>query len=297
MAKHKSQQERAASPFMDRTDSVLNLTKSSLYGIYNTSSVSLNRENEEVEEYIEGSELHIPSRRASLAGIVPVSPKLNGSVEPAWDLARVAIVAVAAFAYNEVTRNIHTTHIDGSAAAINSYLVRFVDNCKPFQTFVQKHDLGVADRIVTLALEGLLLSSIVPVLDNVMPLGCTKRLLSSNPNPYHRGNLVNDLVRSLITFLGISYAVRHLEWSLPLQMAMAWSLINPVLWLLLDGTANGFMGSTAVAFGATGAIYLQNAASFTSDHDLLTIFLFVGSFFFCGVIIFGKLGRVLFGSR
>lgn len=281
---------------MDRTDSVLNLTKPSLYGFYNNSSVSLNKENEEVEEYIDGSELHIKASDSHPVSPVVVKPPQRSAVfEIAWLLARLVIVAGAAFAYNEVTKNIHTTQAEGDGAEINSYLVRFMESWRPFDEFVDKNGLGVFDRLVRLAFQGGLLSSILPVLDNVMPSGCTKRLLSSNPNPYHRGNLSNDLLRSLITFLGISYAIRHIEWHSPLQMAMTWLLINPALWLLLDGTINGFVASVTVAFGATGAVYLQNVRLSTADHDMLTIFLYVASFFFCGVIIFGKLGRVLFG--
>ncbi|OBA21572.1 hypothetical protein METBIDRAFT_32073 [Metschnikowia bicuspidata var. bicuspidata NRRL YB-4993] len=131
-----------------------------------------------------------------------------------------------------------------------------------------------------------------------MPTWCTTRMLSSNPNPKRRANLTSDLVRSLIAFLGISYAIRNMQWKSSLQMALTWSLLNPGLWLILDGTLNGFMGSIAVAFGGSAVIYAQSGSQFTGDSEsLFSIFLFIASFFFCGVIIFGKLGRFLFGPH
>lgn len=290
----------ASTPKMEKTDSVLNLTKPSLYGIYNTSSLSLNKDNEEVEEYIEGSKLHITAKDAHPES-AQLHPKHTVKTTPGqfvlWLVTRLAIVAFAAFLYNQVTQNIHLAHVDGTGLLINQYLENFVEAWKLYQAWVKQYDLEIVDRAVAWSLEGFLLSIVVPVLDKVLP-SFSRRLLSSNPNPYHRGNLANDLIRSLITFLGITYAIRHIEWNSLLQMAMTWSLVNPALWLLLDGTINGFLASTTVAFVASAIIYFQNLGVIVLDQNsLITIFLYVGSFFFCGVIIFGKLGRFLFGSK
>lgn len=286
---------------MEKTDSVVNLTKLSLYGIYNTSSVSLNQENEEVEEYYDGKKLHIKAKEAhpplKQTPRPPTHAKESAAAKAASILWRVLAVSAAAFAYNEVTKNIHYTH-GNSAADINAFLLQFAGTWKPFRELVKRHNLGAVDQFLLLVLEGLLLSFIVPVLDNLLPKGCSKRLLSSNPDPYHRANLTNDIIRSLIAFLGISYGIRHIEWESSLQMATAWSLINPCLWLLLDGTISGFVASAVVALVGSAVIYGQSGVNFTGDvRSLVTIFMFIASFFFCGVIIFGKLGRFLFGKN
>lgn len=291
----------ASTPNMEKTDSVTNLTKPSLYSFYNNSSSSLNRDNEEVEEYIEGSKLHIKAKDANPN--VP-GPQVRRAKKPAsftsmisFFLTRLPIMAFAAFAYNQVTRNIHLAHVDGDGALINAYLQQFVESWRLYQAFVHKYGLDVFDRVFALSLEGFLLTAFVPALDLIAPT-FSKRLVSSNPDPYHRRNMMSDLVRSLITFLGVTYAIRHIEWKSSLQMAMTWSVINPALWLLLDGTINGFVGSAVVAFVASAIIYAQNLTYFAMDKEsLITIFLYVGSFFFCGVIIFGKLGRFLFSSH
>lgn len=296
---------------MEKTDSILNLTKPSLYGIYNTSKSDLTLENDQVEEYLDGLELHIKVKENGWANTkrsTRPSP-LASSVVSALDkkpatmpsvIGRLVVVGAAAWAYNEVTNNIHSIHADGRGADINAYLVRFLQNLKPFEDLVAKHGFrlyGIAylDFVFALVLEGLALSIVVPFLDKLMPSVCTRRMLSSNPNPYKRGNLANDIVRSLIAFLGILYAIRNVEWKTSLQMAMTWSLINPGLWLLLDGTVSGFVASAVVAVAGCGLIYAQNYSMSSADmENLPTIFLFIASFFFCGVIIFGKLGRFLF---
>lgn len=287
------------SPAMEKTDSILNLTQPSLYGIFNTSSTSLNKENEEVEEYIDGTELRINAKekhKGSIKSPTEPTPRTKSSpVQTAVSLiVRLVVVGAAAFVYNEVTKHIHATHSEGNGARINAYLMRFINSWKPFQWFLGGNKS--ADHMLSLVLEGLLLSFILPTLDRAMPLAWQKRLLSSSPNPYHRSNLANDIVRSVMAFLGISYAIRHIEWKSTLQMAMAWSLINPALWLLLDGTVNGFVASAAVAFGGSGLVFLKNGADFDDLENTFTTFLFIASFFFCGVTIFGKLGRFLFGK-
>lgn len=287
---------------MEKTDLVLNLTKSLLYGIYNTSSSNLNLENEEVVEYYDGKKLHINAKESHPAvkppPLRPALRKENPVAKASAAVFRVAVLASAAFVYNEVTKNIHLTHGDGKGAEINALLIQFHNKWKPFAEVMAGYNLGAVDTVVLLVLEGLLLSSVLPVLDKYMPAACSKRLLLLNPDPHHRANLMNDILRSLVAFLGILYAIRHIEWKSSLQMAMTWSLINPGLWLLLDGTVSGFLASVSVAFVCSARIYLGMGRSITGDSEsMLTIMLFIASFFFCGVIIFGKLGRFLFGKR
>lgn len=299
---------------MEKTDSILNLTKPSLYGIYNSSSNDLTIENDQVEEYLDGLELHIKAKESNWArsqrisrgptsrlALTPVSAEETpSSTSPFGVVGRLALVGLAAWAYNEVTRNIHSIHTDNRDGNINEYLVRFLHSLQPFQELVARYGfelVGIAhaDFAFAMILEGVALSIVVPLLDRIMPTACTRRMLSSSPNPYKRGNLANDIIRSLIAFLGILYAIRNVEWKSSLQMALTWSLINPGLWLLLDGTISGFVASLLVAGCGSGLIYAQNAVNAVSgEGNMAALFLFIGSFFFCGVIIFGKLGRFLF---
>lgn len=285
---------------MEKTDSILNLTKPSLYGIYNSSSANLNLENEDVEEYIDGQKLRIKSEGAGptktqVRTTTPTPLVARGLATAVFQL---AVVTLAALAYNNVLKNVHTTHVDRRGADINAYLNEFLSKLKPGSMVYSDKDLGLLDGVVALLVEGLLLSGIVPMLDRVMPQLCTVRIMSSNPGPGRRSDLLNDIVRSLIAFLGISYAIRNIPWKSSLQMASTWSLINPGLWLILDGTINGLVASLGVATVGSGIIYGHSGRYFSGPNEsLFTIFLFIASFFFCGVIIFGKLGRYLFGQK
>lgn len=305
---------------MEKTDSVLNLTKPALYGIYNDNSVlNLEKESEDIEDYAKGSkgaetedsessyfeergEQHRPSKTGAFTIIRKVIVSLT-------------ILVTSSFLYNEISRHVHNSHLkvigvaDEPLIISNMFLRRFIHSLKPsvmlngFQGIesADSKALVYADRALALMFQGLFMTLLHPCLDYIAP-GLSKRLLSSAPNSGGYNSIVNDLVRSLVTFLGISYAVRKIEWNSSLQVLMIFSLLNPGLWLLLDGTINGFLSSLIIATVACSSVYWENRDFFnhyqffqggSSRYDFVAIWLFVGSFFFCGVIIFGKLGRAL----
>ncbi|RKF73310.1 Protein NSG2 [Golovinomyces cichoracearum] len=64
----------------------------------------------------------------------------------------------------------------------------------------------------------------------------------------------SPVIRSVGAFVGIAYAIRKLPWSSTLQASLALSLVNPVLWYLIDRSKPGFILSLAI--GATGTTLL-----------------------------------------
>lgn len=310
---------------MEKTDSVVNLTKPSLYGIYNDNSLlNLNKESEDVDEYIENSKLYVNPRGGTSGqgkafqddGSTSSSkPGDSTFVRGVKTIVKIFVLAGAAYLYNEATKHIHNNHIQVSRLTYeplfitNMFLSKFIHNLKPFSMYVLKSTTSInwIDNLLALMIQGLIMGLIHPIMDYILPSSLTKRLLSSDPNANQRrdAHLLNDLIRSLVTFLGISYAVRKIEWSSALQVLIIWSLLNPALWLLLDGTISGFLSSLIIATLACTCVYLQNynlieqyANQFFQlgkNDDFIAIWLWVGSFFFCGLIIFGKLGRALFG--
>lgn len=281
---------------MEKTDSVVNLTKPSLYGIYHDNLfVDLNKE-----------ENYTPKAPPKPASPVPVS----SSVSVLALAAKIAVLPVAAFLYNKLTTQIHNQHIETLSGAkpllvTNQVLSDLVESLKPSH-LLSLHMPAAADNAVSLLAEGLVMGLMHPVMDHILPDFMTRRLLTSNPDGRRTSpaTLFHDLMRLLITFLGISYAVRNVEWSSSLQVLIVWLLLNPGLWLLLDGTISGFISSVSVAALACLGVYIQshdtihsffNLVVMNSD-DFFAIWLWTGSFFFCGLILFGKLGRALFGN-
>ncbi|KAK4898841.1 hypothetical protein LTR27_003572 [Elasticomyces elasticus] len=63
-----------------------------------------------------------------------------------------------------------------------------------------------------------------------------------------------DVVRAIATFVGIAFAIRKLSWQSTMQLSLTLALANPALWYLLDRSPAGFLLSTAVAIGGTGLL-------------------------------------------
>lgn len=279
---------------MEKTDSVLNLTKPSLYGIYHDNSfVDLNKE----DNYT----IKTPVRSTE----PPPSAPANS---PALLVGKIAILAVAAFCYNSVTSHIRNQQLQALSdfkplLVTNEVLANLVNSLRPSKLLLVPLPAAV-DMAPSLIAEGMVMGLMHPVMDRLLPDYMTRRLLTSNPGGRRIGfaTLFHDLMRLLVTFLGISYAVRNVEWSSSLQVLIVWLLLNPGLWLLLDGTILGFLASVTVAALACIGVYAQSYAAMNTFlglvllelEDFFAIWLWTGSFFFCGLILFGKLGRALF---
>lgn len=78
----------------------------------------------------------------------------------------------------------------------------------------------------------------------------------------------NPVVRSIGAFIGIAFAIRRLPWQSTLQVSLTLALVNPVLWYLVDRSKPGFLLSllvgiagTAIAFGVNPEIVPSPAAA------------------------------------
>ena len=285
-----------STPVMEKTDSVVNLTKPSLYGIYHDNLfVDLNKEDDNYPA------VQTPPKQ-------PVATESLPQLSLPILVAKIATLAVAAFFYNSLTTHIHNQHIETLSGfkpllVTNKVLSNLVSSLKPSSLLSCLVPKSV-DAVVSLTAEGMVMGLMHPVMDRVLPAYLTKRLLTSNPDGRTTAPaaLFHDLMRLVVTFLGISYAVRNVEWSSSLQVLIIWLLLNPGLWLLLDGTISGFISSVAVAALACLGVYVQSYDAIHSflnlvllnQEDFYAIWLWTGSFFFCGLILFGKLGRALF---
>ncbi|KAI2470555.1 insulin-induced protein-domain-containing protein [Annulohypoxylon bovei var. microspora] len=62
-------------------------------------------------------------------------------------------------------------------------------------------------------------------------------------------------VRGIGAFVGIAFAIRKLPWDSTLQASLTLALVNPVLWFLIDRSMPGFLLSTTV--GITGTMVVM----------------------------------------
>lgn len=252
------------------SDSVLNLTKPELFGFFNNNDSSLNLNEQDL--------LLIEQKKKD--NLVKKNQKDKQSIQFSV-VTKLIVVSLAIAAYSNVLPYIviHDTTINKQLQFSNKLVMDF------FKV-----------NYAALFVLGLVLASVVPALDYLYPAG-SYRLLSSNPNRLSTNKfIVNELVRSSLTFLGINYAIRNLNWNSFLQVSMVWSMLNPGLWLLLDGTVNGFAGSVIVSTIGCTAVWFKNSFLFLGmiwDGEFLALWLWIGSFLFCGGIVFGKIGRNL----
>ncbi|KAF1982334.1 hypothetical protein K402DRAFT_340609 [Aulographum hederae CBS 113979] len=68
----------------------------------------------------------------------------------------------------------------------------------------------------------------------------------------------HPIVRSIGAFVGIAFAIRKLPWQSTLQVSLTLMLANPALWYLLDRTVPGFVLSLLVGLFGTGALLAIN---------------------------------------
>lgn len=307
---------------IEKTDSVINLTKPSLYSIYNdNSATALNKDDDDDSLYVTTTNINGSTNPndANTNGGNKVKENIDEETGPLFEgplsillvkfLVKLLILAMCAHGYNEITSHIHNDHIKLDKHTFQPlYLTQLLltnsfKNLKPL-SYVDIQVLDMVNYSIVLVIQGMIMGLMHPLLDFVMPPEHNRRILSSNPDPRKTtdpSTMFNDILRLLITFLGISYAIRNLEWSSPLQASVVWSLLCPCLWLLLDGTLAGLLAGFCITVYGCLFLYLTNistfhtyASLFQNKEEFIPIWLWTSSFFFCGLIIFGKVSRALF---
>ncbi|KAI1505544.1 insulin-induced protein-domain-containing protein [Biscogniauxia marginata] len=61
-------------------------------------------------------------------------------------------------------------------------------------------------------------------------------------------------IRGIGTFVGIAFAIRKLPWDSTLQVSLTLALVNPVLWFLIDRSIPGFLVSSIVGLAGSGVL-------------------------------------------
>lgn len=69
-----------------------------------------------------------------------------------------------------------------------------------------------------------------------------------------------DVVRSIGAFVGIAFAIRKLPWQSTLQLSLTLALANPAVWYLIDRSPAGFLLSAMVALSGTAVLLGVNPA-------------------------------------
>ncbi|KAI3406718.2 hypothetical protein KGF56_000564 [Candida oxycetoniae] len=260
---------------MEKSASMVNLTEPELFGFFKNDSFvnltkdlggSLSNSNSDLDLSIGDDKdiaSTIPGSSAS-TNIIASSSGTANAFQTLPFIVKLVILSSSAFIYNEIIKHINYNHFNENQlvnfplSITHVFLYSFVSKFKVGNYFTDFNSSEVGlmvDAVFALTLQGLLMASFHPIMDRILPSFLSNRLLSSSPDSKTSSssggtNFLNDLIRTCITFLGISYAIRKIEWTSFLQVSIIWSLINPGLWLLLDGTISGFLSSLQFS-GAT----------------------------------------------
>lgn len=113
--------------------------------------------------------------------------------------------------------------------------------------------------------------------------------------PVHGNNLQTTL-RAAVAVAGIVYAIRRVDWTSLLHVLLLWLGLNMALWGYLDASAAGFVVSSATAAVVMAMRIADPTVPLPEQwlRDAVAVYLWLGSFYFCSSIIFGKVGRLLY---
>lgn len=268
--------------FSSRTRSVLNLTSSTLFGIYSPTSG--------------GEEQSTPPSPAP-NGISPPMRRVSSRTSPRRSMDDTKAPVIGALTRPKLRRapsshhhrlkrpilplGIRTSLLFGIGVAYGIIISHLHDTPQIAPVQVQGIDRWSWPYLVGWGAVGVLLGGLLPWVDvfwkNI--LGNDEDIFThsrsgsktSNSNdeddqPDSRptndltglGADWNPLVRSVGAFIGIAFAIRKLPWQSTLQVSLTLALVNPVLWYLVDRSKPGFVLSMLVGFAGTAVAFCIN---------------------------------------
>ncbi|KAF2185074.1 hypothetical protein K469DRAFT_708346 [Zopfia rhizophila CBS 207.26] len=108
---------------------------------------------------------------------------------------------------------------------------------------------------------GVLLGSLLPYVDLLWEgerLVKQEEVEREEKSDWSVGEQWNEVGRSVGAFVGIAFAIRKLPWQSTLQLSLTLALVNPALWYILDRSKPGLSFSLTVSSILTSFILLSN---------------------------------------
>lgn len=312
-----------------RTKSLLNMTSSTLFGIYSDAGTGGER-SEAATPWGTGAET--PARTSS--DVWDASPEVKA--QPAVRRERIAkggelwqrpklkqrqgfwgavlllgrVFALFSFgvAYGVIVSHLHDTR-----------------NLAPVR--MQGVDRSQWQYYAVWGIAGVILGSLLPYVDLLWERDAPPEEEEKTSPQAPLGEQWNPVVRSIGAFVGIAFAIRKLPWQSTLQVSVTLSLVNPALWYILDRSRPGLALSTLVSITCTSILLLAkpdvvpspaahtNATGLPSvnpgsnglngdtrvpelfagvvSYESLGVATWIASVLFCSCICFGNIGRRL----
>ncbi|KAK1999847.1 insulin-induced protein [Colletotrichum falcatum] len=320
---HNGQATPSESGSIPRAQSVLNLTASTLFGIYSPTSYGKDRcynDREETEtpwgtgaqtpikrETVDNAAFELmkdrlsPMRRRSSYRNGGNAPSSSTAVTALFTISRVALLFLIGMGYGLMVTRLQNEH------RFSSFQVESM--IKP----------GYDWQYLTVwGLFGVALGGLLPWFDGVWEdtFGKEEEAGTSpeDTSPVKDWALV---VRSIGAFVGIVFAIRKLPWASTMQVSLTLALVNPFLWYLIDRSKPGFLLSAAVGLAGSTMLmginpdimptpssltYRNESERAYSDpitfgglasQETIETGIWMLSVLFCSCVCFGNIGRRL----
>ncbi|KAG6228277.1 hypothetical protein E4U34_004568 [Claviceps purpurea] len=316
-----------STPSLTRPTSFLNLTSSTLMGIYSeAASRTLDSPGEhERSETPWGTGARTPRRRPSIDNATyelmyqrshPAKPiTYLGSSRQAEDAAaspslagnalslilRGVLLCVLGLGYGVIVTRLHNEH---------NHLPRLLDD-SIMKTGSDWKYLGFWGA------GGVVLGSLLPWFDTLWASafdGGSEKVVEDGARGAAPGTDWALVMRAVGAFVGILFAIRKLAWASTLQVSAALALVNPLLWWLIDRSKPGFVLSAVVGLTGSavllslngdvgGAPHVQASLSGWEEepfvllglagHEAIETAMYMLSVLFCSCLCFGNIGRRL----
>ncbi|KAL2205087.1 hypothetical protein CC79DRAFT_1323828 [Sarocladium strictum] len=325
--------EMGSSTSLSRPPSMMNLTSSTLFGIYSpTAGPAGRRERDDLMDTPWGTgaqtpirrptlddatyELmkdrsHLPRRRSSYRSVdsIPPPQKAATFTTIASFTFRGALLFSLGVGYGAMVSRFHRSAEGEDTLYDHAYFLAF---------------WGVA---------GMVLGALLPWFDKFWEenFGCEdvdeavagSIDVVSGSDESNAGTDWALVMRAIGAFVGIVFAIRKLPWSSTLQVSITLALVNPLLWWLIDRSKAGFLLSAGVGLAGsmvllgvnpammptpsvTNALFRGNASSAVDEDEVMLVLggllarnetvesgVWILSVLFCSCVCFGNIGRRL----
>ncbi|KAJ6099767.1 hypothetical protein N7467_001302 [Penicillium canescens] len=302
---------------VSRTGSIMNLTSSTLYGIYSPTAFDSLRD----ESSPWGTEANSP------ASEYPPEPSQLAAEKSAIEPRRLALRRTRSRLSQGLFRGVILPQVMSSALLFGFGIVYGVITVHLHEnhwiTPVKLENVHYYDSWQYLGiwgLAGIALGNLLPWLDGWREGELEKADSKHASNEEEREDRTPSWVtvaRSVGAFVGIAFAMRRLPWQSTTQASLTLALANPVLWYLIDRTTTGFVLSTTVGLAGMGVVLglkpelvpastgpsfgtsilngtgLENALGAGITQESLAVRTWVASVIFCACVCFGNVGRQL----
>ncbi|KAK5051000.1 hypothetical protein LTR84_003559 [Exophiala bonariae] len=299
-----------------RTRSILNLTSSTLFGIYSPVS---DGEREELSTPW-GTGAQTPSHRRSIDDYRPQDQASN------WDTNTVKSRPKPqrrGFQGYVVPLVIQTTLLFAFGVGYGSIVTHLHQSRRIKPVPLPNIDPSSLYHYLCWGILGVILGNALPLVDSFWEQSVSSvnsasqtvqksaRAPGSSSNAEREGSTSSNLdngtgpmwystVRSMGAFVGIAFAVRRIPWQSTFQVALSLAFANPVLWYVIDRSLPGFAFSALVGILGTTVLLVVDpsfvpvpAIHQSMASEQFGVFTWLASILFCTSICFGAIGRRL----